>query len=430
MVRKTDRLYVTHTEHSGIHGQHTAGGSGKSLHKNNPDSAYQPIPFTSCAISLQPWSNPVCDREDGTIYELTNVIPWIKKHGVSPSSGKLLKAADLLTLHFHKNESTGTWHDPVSFKAFNDSTHLVAIGTSGNVYAYDTIQQLNIKAKFWSDLLTGEEFTRKDLITLQDPNNPSGKNVANLHHLKEGLTLSAADKGQAENQDEVNVAATGSASSLIRSLKKKKADEQSQKDSAGEAALRKMEQAASNSQGQKKSEEAKNVGIASTGRTAASFTSTGLTPQTKQEREVLNEEDVMYDDIKRGGTSNKGYVRLTTNFGPLNLELHCDKAPKTCYNFLTLCRRGYYTDTIFHRNIPGFMIQGGDPSGSGRGGESMWGKTFADELNVTGAHKHTARGVLSMANRGPDTNGSQFFITYAAKPHLDKKHTGKSPNAT
>lgn len=107
------------------------------------------------------------------------------------------------------------------------------------------------------------------------------------------------------------------------------------------------------------------------------------------------------------------------------MKLHCDKAPKTCHNFLTLCSRGAYTSTTFHRNIPGFMVQGGDPTGTGRGGESIWGKPFADELTTPGAYRHTARGVISMANRGPDTNTSQFFILYGSKPHLDKKHTGE-----
>ena len=88
-----------------------------------------------------------------------------------------------------------------------------------------------------------------------------------------------------------------------------------------------------------------------------------------------------------------------------------------------LCRQGTYNDTIFHRNIPGFMIQGGDPTGTGRGGQSIWGKPFWDELINPGAYRHTDRGVLSMANKGPNTNGSQFFFTYRATPHIDTQHT-------
>jgi len=120
-------------------------------------------------------------------------------------------------------------------------------------------------------------------------------------------------------------------------------------------------------------------------------------------------------------TDKKGYVRMHTNYGDINLELHCDITAKTCENFLTLAERGYYNNTIFHRSIPGFMIQGGDPTGTGKGGESIWGKVFGDEFDP---HlQHSARGILSMANAGRDTNKSQFFITYGACAHLNFVHT-------
>lgn len=107
--------------------------------------------------------------------------------------------------------------------------------------------------------------------------------------------------------------------------------------------------------------------------------------------------------------------------GSLTLELYTEHAPKTCNNFATLARRGYYNNTIFHRVIPNFMLQGGDPTGTGRGGSSIYGDKFADEIHAS--LKHTGAGVLSMANSGKDTNGSQFFITLAPTPWLDGKHT-------
>jgi len=88
-----------------------------------------------------------------------------------------------------------------------------------------------------------------------------------------------------------------------------------------------------------------------------------------------------------------------------------------------LARQGKYDDCPFHRLIPGFMIQGGDPTGTGRGGESYWGTPFRDEYELKGAEKHNERGMLSMANKGASTNGSQFFLTFKATPHLDGKHT-------
>ncbi|KAI4460661.1 peptidyl-prolyl cis-trans isomerase-related [Holotrichia oblita] len=117
----------------------------------------------------------------------------------------------------------------------------------------------------------------------------------------------------------------------------------------------------------------------------------------------------------------KGYVRLITNFGPLNLELYCDVVPKTCENFIKHAANGYYNGTKFHRSIRNFMIQGGDPTNTGRGGKSIWGKKFEDEFKQN--LSHTGRGVLSMANSGPNTNSSQFFITYRSCKHLDNKHT-------
>ena len=113
-------------------------------------------------------------------------------------------------------------------------------------------------------------------------------------------------------------------------------------------------------------------------------------------------------------------VVLETSMGSITVELYTQHAPKTCQNFSTLCSRNYYNGTVFHRIIPDFMIQGGDPTGTGRGGASIFGDKFEDEIR--GDLKHTGAGVLSMANSGPNTNGSQFFVTLAPTPWLDGKH--------
>ena len=116
-------------------------------------------------------------------------------------------------------------------------------------------------------------------------------------------------------------------------------------------------------------------------------------------------------------------MQLQTSLGNLNLELHCDIAMRACWNFITLCERGYYDGVPFHRLVPGFMLQGGDPSGSGSGGESAWGKgkTFRDTFDTR--ILHDSRGVLSMANSGLHSNKSQFFITMKEASHLDYKHS-------
>lgn len=114
-------------------------------------------------------------------------------------------------------------------------------------------------------------------------------------------------------------------------------------------------------------------------------------------------------------------VTLHTTLGDIKVELFCEQVPFACENFLAHCASGYYTDCHFHRNIKGFIVQSGDPTNTGTGGESIWHRTFKDEFVPT--LKHNKRGILSMANSGPDTNGSQFFFTYAKHPHLNSVYT-------
>ena len=116
-------------------------------------------------------------------------------------------------------------------------------------------------------------------------------------------------------------------------------------------------------------------------------------------------------DVKRPNAT------IETSLGTIVIELYQDKAPKTVENFVTLAKKGFYNGIIFHRVIPGFMVQTGDPTGTGRGGP---GYSFPDEFAPD--LKHDAPGMLSMANAGPNTNGSQFFITVAATPWLDGRH--------
>ena len=117
-------------------------------------------------------------------------------------------------------------------------------------------------------------------------------------------------------------------------------------------------------------------------------------------------------------TSKSYTARFKTQRGEFSVELFAADAPLTVENFVNLARSGFYDGTTFHRVIPGFMAQGGDPTGTGRGGP---GYTFRDEFSPS--RRHDGPGVLSMANAGPGTNGSQFFITFGPTPHLDGRHT-------
>lgn len=150
----------------------------------------------------------------------------------------------------------------------------------------------------------------------------------------------------------------------------------------------------------------------------------------------------MYPQLTKEVLDGEILVRMNTTMGSIDIKLFPKQAPKTVENFVTHAKNGYYNGIIFHRVINGFMIQGGDPTGSGMGGESIYGETFEDEF-----HKelYNLRGALSMANAGPNTNGSQFFIVQAKEaigvqpgtpeeiveaynekggtPHLDGAHT-------
>ena len=112
------------------------------------------------------------------------------------------------------------------------------------------------------------------------------------------------------------------------------------------------------------------------------------------------------------------YAKFETTLGNFTIELFEEQTPKTVANFVTLTEKKFYDGVLFHRVIDGFMLQGGDPTGTGRGGP---GYQFADEFRPD--LRHTSEGILSMANAGPNTNGSQFFITLAPTPHLDGRHT-------
>lgn len=127
-------------------------------------------------------------------------------------------------------------------------------------------------------------------------------------------------------------------------------------------------------------------------------------------RRLEKRRDTMFPQLVNEAAENEALAIIHTNHGPIKVKLFPEQAPKTVENFLTHAENGYYDGIIFHRIIPDFMIQGGDPTGTGMGGESIYGSTFEDEFSP---ELFNLRGALSMANAGPGTNGSQFFIVQA-----------------
>ncbi|KAH8148414.1 uncharacterized protein LAJ45_07516 [Morchella importuna] len=419
MGKGTDKLYITHSEWaSDDFGASTGFASKNTL-------PFRRLPYNFCSLSLQPFSHPVCTA-DGTIFDLTNIIPWLKKHGTNPVTGGKLAYGELLKLNMHKNDD-GEYCDPVTFKVFTDNTHIVALRASGNVFAWDTVERLNIKPKHWEDLVSGDVFSRKDIITLQDPHNLSNRDMSNFKYLKEGTsTLTPEQEAKrADPLSNINLSAIGSSSKILAAkaaVAKARAAKSS--DPNHNPAVPRSSSALSRGGAESSSNTSNRAAVPynaarhTTGKAAASFTSTAMSVHTTSERALLSDEEYM---LKPKKIKYKGYARIQTNLGNLNIKLHTDYAPKAVYNFVKLSQKGYYNGVKFHRSIRNFMIQGGDPTGTGRGGESYWGKTFDDEWESP--LLHDSRGVISMANKGKNTNTSQFFITYRPAKHLDKKHT-------
>jgi cyclophilin family peptidyl-prolyl cis-trans isomerase len=143
--------------------------------------------------------------------------------------------------------------------------------------------------------------------------------------------------------------------------------------------------------------------------------------QAKENIQTNIEKGDTLDNLMELKNNEKLIATVQTNMGSFEIELFAHDVPRTAKNFAGLAIRGYYDGIIFHRVIKDFMIQGGDPTGTGMGGESIYGAKFEDEF--VPSLMHDSPGILSMANAGPNTNGSQFFITVVATPWLNARHT-------
>lgn len=325
------------------------------MNRKNAPSSFKRLPFNFCALSLQPFEHPVCTA-DGTTFDLTNILPWLKKHGTNPVDGAPLKSADLIKLKFAKNDD-GEYVDPVTYKVFTDNTHIVALKSTGNAFAWDTIERLNIKAKNWKDLVSDEDFSRKDIITLQDPQNIASRDMSAFKYIKDGVSALTPEQ-EAERGAGVNTDAMGSSAKILKAKEVvARARAERERGGAGSAqsrALADAKRGASTSSSKMVKQVPYNATQHTTGKAAASFTSTGLTPHTGNELALLSDEDYM---LKPKRVKIKGYARLQTNVGELNVELHTDYAPKAVWNFVRLAQKGYYRNVSFHRNIKNFMVR-------------------------------------------------------------------------
>ncbi|VDK84944.1 unnamed protein product [Onchocerca ochengi] len=385
--------YLTTTEWKETYGGHK-DDTGRRMQR----ALFKRLPITHCSLSLLPFEDPVCSQ-DGIIFDLTQIIPYLKKYGVNPVTGKKMAAKELIHLKFDK-DSDGNFRCPVTFRVFTPTSHIVTICQTGNVYSLEAIEELNLKPGHLKDLLTDEPFQRKDIIVLQDPNHLEKFNIEQFHHIKLDLKTKSeieAEKKAMKDPKFYIRRMNNETKEILKKLEK-------------EYIPTKIEQI------EEETVDELNAAHYSQGRVAAGLTSTTMEPITHQKAAILDADTVKYARVNKNG-----YVRILTNYGAINLELFCKDAPRACENFIKHCKNGYYNKTKFHRIIRNFIMQGGDPTGTGKGGDSIWGKPFKDE--IISSLSHDQRGILSMANQGTDTNKSQFFITFRSCSYLDGKHT-------
>ncbi|KAK1939456.1 Peptidyl-prolyl cis-trans isomerase 4 [Babesia divergens] len=411
-----DKLYLLHSELDSTLDPKATLRSGELL------------PLDACAISLKPFDKPVCSPQ-GHVFDESNILKYINLHGTNPVTGDELQIPELVTLHFTRDENNEL-QCPLSFKKFTPNSHVVAVRTSGYVYGFETLKTVakkqadgcmhdpmtgEFELHSYLHAPTGEPFKRHDIITLQDPHHTDLRKIAMFKHVASTFARDSTTndkrkiKGNALYHSTIDKLA--GATELIDNHAKLF------KDKRRNTAADRPRHARFTTSGQ-----------------ASSFTCTAMDSSYATEYRAMTVFEVrepLYDLVKK--QKLKAYVKLVTSDGDLNIMLHTDRVPLTCDNFLQHCADGYYDNTIFHRCVPNFIIQGGDPTGTGSGGESAFHtrakrdspdeevpKYFRDEFDNT--LYHVGAGVLSMANKGKHTNGSQFFITFNTCEHLDNRH--------
>ena len=416
-----DRMFITATEHAGLYGGYkkkkTVGLTGA-------------LPFDCCALSLLPFDSPVCAR-DGILFDALQLLPYVQEKGVSPATGKKLSVKDVLRLKMAKNQDN-QWHCPVTCKVFTNHSKVVCIATTGNVFSKDAVKELCFKMNCLEDLLDATPFKKEDVISLHDPDDKDlvrRRDLANFWHLQEERKRRDAELGtkgsfkQTDAQKEVLAEARKNVQEReAQRLAKEKARQEAlnapdrpENKGLTEAYLRVRQLGAT-------TDEVTPGSKLTSGATSGSFTSSAMDRSTTAALRAASDDELKTARWKvLRSLGQKGYARIRTSLGDLNVEIHCDMVPRAAENFLGLCRDGKYDDTLFHRVVRHFVAQGGDPTGTGRGGDSLWGAPFADEFDSR--LTHSERGVLAYANDGRDRNKQQFYVTFKSCGHLDNKHT-------
>lgn len=386
--------------------------------RRNKGGSIKPLPFECCALTLTPYENPVMrvivSKQIGIIFENSAIVPYLMKQKIDPVTGEAFESKELYTLHMDKDEETGQWQCPVLNKPFQKHTKIAAViqrpENEAYVYSYEALQELCFKTKNFEDLTTGRKFNKKDdVIILQDPQNEELNKVRDINNFIHTSSLREENKATASNDVRLSV----TASRILEKVKRKRdEDDAKKKIDDKDDSIKKHKVTIADLTGV----------VMTSGQTSGSFTSSSMGLSNENvSREATNEEVLQsqFDTLRK--MKKKGFVRLTTSLGVIDLEIHCDFVPRTACNFIGLVENGAYNGSIFHRCIPDFMVQGGKPAKKGEPETSLWGDAFRDEFDPR--LTHSGGGILSMANKGSHTNLRQFFITFKSAPHLDRKHS-------
>lgn len=476
--RQKEKQYQSSAEHR-LNSQIRSGRSSGA----NP----RPLPFDCCALTLTPFTNPVCciiqsDAKSkgsssnevdllnkkkinhGIVFENSEIMPYLLKHKTNPLTGKPMSSKDLITLSFDASEDgAGTartqtsWQCPIMNKPFLNHTKIVAVRIKGsnraNVYSYEAFQTLNLKNKNYIDLIDGTKFhPSKDVIILNDVNDGALAKLRDINNFVHLDTLRKNHQQQQQNGGKDGKSGSNNVNlsvSAKRIMDKLQSKQQKQKEKEEKIKKRKQQDQNDNDNNNNDKDDYKkmkiltsDLGITYTkGKTSGSLTSTALSTasisSSNDIREATEEEILssLFDTMKK--RKQKAFVRMYTNLGHMDIELQANIAPRTCMNFIGLVEKKWYDGTHFHRLIRNFMVQGGGSSTNNKGGKKKKRKTSdgqedEEEQSIWGHPfqdefdqrlKHVGPGVVSMANAGKDSNKCQFFITFKSAPHLDNKHS-------
>ena len=437
--------------------------------KINVDNNVKYLPFNYCSLSLTPFNDAVCD-EKGNIFENKYIIPYIAKFHKNPITGNNISVKELVHLNIKKGNN-GNLLCPISLKELNFNMKIIAIKETGNVYSYDVYQKLNKDINNYKDLLTDIPFKKENVILLNDPNHK--KLIPTFEYIKHKnevifITKLVNETEEHEKQKEINLPSNyeevienyendnstekqrrlevidiinkNENILFVDSLNKKCKEEyenylkiekeieellyenkvsineiKSKIDISSNCFLYHLKQ----NDNWKKYYHNNKSRIISNGKMALSLTSTQMELNTISSQLIPSDDElrIIYYNIVKS-LQKKGFVKLSTNFGDLNLEIFCNYAPMASENFIELCSKGLYNNTKFHRLVHDFIVQGGDIKEN-----NIFGHNFKDEFN--NKVSHSQKGILSMANSGKNSNNTQFFFTLENNKanNLDNKHT-------